>query len=349
MKLGLGLGNLGTEVDIPLDRIREAEKLGFDSVWTAETWGHDAIVPLTWVAAHTERIKLGTSIIQMRARTPTATANTMSTLNFLSGGRVIVGIGLSGPQVIEGWYGVPFGKGANVTREYMQIMKKVWAREAPLEFDGKEYQFPYRGPGSTGLGKPLRTILHTQPLPLYVGAIGPINIRNAAELGEGWIATRVSPKRMGMYEPHIEEGFRRAGNGKGWDDFDVMAAVRVIISDDVAAGLAELKPYLALYIGGMGAREVNFHNQQIRDFGYDEAADRIQELYLAGRRAEAIDAVPDELCDEIALIGPKARIEERYREWEDSRITTMSLTGEATLEAMHLMAELTGASKGATA
>ena len=350
MKLGISLGHLGaTEIDLGLDLIQRAEELGYDCVWTAETWGHDAIVPLAYIAANTQRIGLGTSIIQMGSRSPALTANTMTTLDKLSGGRVRVGLGLSGPQVIEGFHGTPFGPPAQRTREYMEILRKVWAREEPLAHDGRAFQLPYTGPDSTGLGKPLKSILHGRQLPILVGAIGPVNLRNAAEIGDGWIATRVAPKRLGAAIPHIEEGFRRAGNGKSWDDFDIVATTQVIVTDDVQAGLDTMKEQIALYVGGMGAREKNFHNQQVRDYGYVEAAERIQDLFLSGRKKEAEEAVPDELCDEIALVGPPDRIRERFREWEDSRVTMMNLSKGAQPEAIELMAELTGASKGARA
>ena len=349
MKLGLGLGHLGsTEINIPMDRILEAERLGFDTVWFAETWGHDAIVPMAWVASRTERIGLGTSIIQLHSRAPAVVANTMTTLDMLSGGRVrAVGIGLSGPQVVEGWHGAPFGNPTKRVAEYMQIMRKVWAREEPLTFDGDEYQLPYTGPGSTGLGKPLKTILHPRQLPIYVGAIGPINVRNAAEFGDGWVSTRCPPQRMGVYEEYIDEGLRRAGKSR--DDFEIAASLQVIVTDDVQAGLDSMKENLALYVGGMGARNKNFHNAQVRRFGYEEAAERIQDLYLSGHKQEAAEAVPDELCDEIALVGPPDRIRERYRAWEDSRITMMNLTAGGQPEAIHLMAELTGSAKRAEA
>lgn len=345
MKLGLGLGHLGsTEIGLPWDRILEAERLGFDTVWFAETWGHDCFVPMTWVAARTERIGLGTSIIQLHSRAPAVVANTMTTLDMLSGGRVrAVGIGLSGPQVVEGWHGVPYGNPARRVAEYMQIMRKVWDREVPLEFDGEEYQLPYTGPGSTGLGKPLKSILHARRLPIYVGAIGPINVRNAAEYGDGWVSTRCPPQRMGVYDEYIDEGLRRAGKSR--DDFEISASTQVIVTDDVKAGLDSMKENLALYVGGMGARNKNFHNDQVRRFGYEEAAEQIQELFLSGRKQEAEEAVPDDLCDEIALVGPPERIRERYRAWEDSRITMMNIMSSAQPEAIHLMAELTGSAK----
>ena len=349
MKLGLGLGHLGaTEINIPWERIYEAERLGFDTVWAAEIWGHDAVVPLTYIAAKTERIGLGTSILQLHGRSPALTANTMTTLDMLSGGRVrAVGIGLSGPQVIEGWHGVPFGSPAKRVAEYIQIMKMVWKREVPLAFDGEEYRLPYDGPGATGLGKPLKSVLHPRELPVFVGAMGPINVRNAAEFGDGWVSSRCPPARVGVYEPYIEEGLKRAGKSR--DEFEISASLSVIVTDDVQAGLDSMKENLALYVGGMGARDMNFHNQQVRRYGYEDEAERIQELFLSGRKQEAEEAVPDELCDEIALVGPPDRIRERYRAWEDSPITMMNLSQNAQLEAIHLMAELTGSAKQAAA
>ncbi len=345
MKLALGLGHLGsTSIDIPWERIKLAEELGFEMVWCAEIWGHDAVVPLTWIAANTERIGLGTNILQLHGRSPGLTANTMTTLDMLSGGRVKgVGIGLSGPQVIEGWHGQPFGKPAKRVAEYMQIMRIVWDREQPLAFDGEEYRLPYDGPDATGLGKPLKSVLHPRRLPIYVGAMGPINVRNAAEFGDGWVTSRCPPKRLGEYEAYIDEGLRRAGKSR--DDFEIAASTQVIVTDDVQEGLNKMKENLALYVGGMGARNMNFHNDQVRRFGYAEAAERIQELFLSGRKREAEEAVPDELCDEIALVGPPDRIRERYRDWEDSRVTMINMGLNTTPEAMQLMAELTGSAK----
>ena len=349
MKLGLSIGDTGPEARVPIDLIQHAERAGFDSVWAGETWGEDAVTVLTWAAAHTQRIKLGTNIVQMQARSPALVANTMSALDFMSGQRgVMVGIGLSGPQVIEGWHGVRFGSPYYRTREYIEIMRKVWAREAPVEYQGREYQLPYKAEDSTGLGKPLRTILHPRQLPVYVGAIGPKNIRTTAELADGWLITRFSPKQMHLYRPHLEEGFRRAGNGKSFKDFEIVTTSRVIFTDDVKAGLDSLKPFIALYVGGMGARTMNFHNQQARAYGYAEAAERIQELYLSGRRAEAIEAVPDELADEISLVGPRERIRQKLVEWEDAGATMINVgASHATPREIDVLAELTGANRGA--
>jgi len=268
-------------------------------------------------------------------------AMTMSTLDALSGGRVLVGLGLSGPQVVEGWHGVPYGKPAARTREYVEILRKIWARGEPVEYQGQEYQLPYAGPGASGLGKPLKSILHGRQLPVYLATMGPINIRNTAELADGWLPIWFSPQRMPLFRPAIEEGFRRAGGGKSWADWEIAAGCTVSIGADVKACLAEMKPNLALYIGGMGAREKNFHNEMARKYGYVREAEQIQELYLAGRKAEAAAAVPDELCDEMSLCGPEARIRERYRAWEDAGVTTL-LVQTRDAAALELMADIAG-------
>lgn len=341
MKLGINIGYSGAEMSVPMDLIRSVEALGYDSVWTAEAYGSDAITPLAYIAALTTRIKLGTAILQVPARTPAMCAMTMSTLDVLSGGRVLVGLGLSGPQVVEGWHGVPYGKPAARMREYVEILRAIWERAEPVSYHGEEYQMPYASPGATGLGKPLKSILHGRQLPVYLATMGPVNIRTTAELADGWLPIWFSPQRMGMFRPHLEEGFRRAGGGKTWKDFDIVAGCTVAVGDNVKMLLAMQKPMLALYMGGMGAREKNFHNDMAVKYGYGEAAARIQELYLAGRKAEAADAVPDELCDEMSLVGPAERIRERYRAWEDAGVTTMLVQARQP-EAIQLMADLAG-------
>lgn len=346
MKLAIGIGYSGAKLTIPLDYILEAERLGYDSVWSAEAYGSDAVTPLAYIAAKTTKIKLGTGIMQMPGRTPAMCAMTMQTLDALSDCRALVGLGLSGPQVVEGWHGVPYGKPAARTREYVQIMRKIWAREEPVSFDGEEYQLPYRGPGATGLGKPLKSILYGRQLPVYLATMGPVNIRNTAELADGWLPIWYSPQRMHLFRPSLEEGFKRAGNGKSWKDFDIAPGCSVIVTNDVKAALATMKPNLALYLGGMGAKEKNFHNEMAVKYGYGEAAAKIQELYLSGRKAEAEAAVPDELCDELSLVGPEERIKERFKAWEDSGVTTM-LVQSRNMETLRFMADLTGASKGA--
>ncbi len=348
MKLAINIGYSGAQMRLPLDLVLEVERLGYDSVWTAEAYGSDAITPLAYLAAKTTRIKLGTGIMQIPARTPAMCAMTMSTLDALSGGRVLVGLGLSGPQVVEGWHGVPYGKPAARTREYVEILRKIWAREAPVEYHGQEYHLPYTGPGATGLGKPLKSILHGRQLPVYLATMGPVNIRATAELANGWLPIWFSPQRMPLFRPDLEAGFAKAGNGKSMKDFDIAAGCTVAVGDDVKALLAMMKPNLALYIGGMGAREKNFHNEMARKYGYVEAAERIQELYLAGRKQEAAEAVPDELCDEISLVGPVDRIRERYQAWEDAGVSTL-LVQTQQAEALELMADITGASKGVVA
>ena len=341
MKLGINIGYSGAEMSVPMDLIRSVETMGYDSVWTAEAYGSDAITPLAYIAALTTRIKLGTAILQVPARTPAMCAMTMSTLDALSGGRALVGLGLSGPQVVEGWHGVPYGKPAARMREYVEILRAIWERAEPVSYHGEEYQLPYTGPGATGLGKPLKSILHGRQLPVYLATMGPVNIRTTAELADGWLPIWFSPERMGMFRPHLEEGFRRAGGGKSWKDFDIVAGCTVAVGDNVKMLLAMQKPMLALYMGGMGAREKNFHNEMAVKYGYGDAAARIQELYLAGRKAEAADAVPDELCDEMSLVGPAARIKERYRAWENAGVTTMLVQARQP-EAIQLMADLAG-------
>lgn len=345
MKLGLSIGYSGGHVSIPIDRIQEAEQLGYDSVWTAEAYGSDAVTPLAYIAAKTSRIKLGTGIMQIAARTPAMCGMTMATLDALAGGgRVLVGLGLSGPQVIEGWHGMPYDKPLARLREYVDILRQIWAREKPVALEGKAYQLPYHGPGATGLGKPLKSILHTKRLPIYLATMQPNSIRLTAEVADGWLPIWFSPQRMDLFRADIEEGFKRAGNGKSWKDFDIAAGCTVILGDDVKACLAQIKPTLALYVGGMGAKNKNFHNEMAVKYGYGDVAVKIQDLYLSGRKAEATELVPDELCDELSLCGPEARIRQRYKAWAECGATTMLIqTGQR--EALHLMAEITGAKK----
>ncbi len=346
MKLGINIGYSGAQLTVPVEFVQQLEQLGYDSVWAAEAYGSDAVTPLAYLAGKTSKIKLGTGILQIPARTPAMCAMTMQSLDQISGGRALVGLGLSGPQVVEGWHGVPYGKPAARTREYVEIMRKIWAREEPVTYQGQEYQLPYNGPGATGLGKPLKSILHGRQLPVYLATMGPVNIRNTAELADGWLPIWFSPKRAELFRPSLEEGFRRAGNGKSMKDFDIAAGCTVIITDDLKAGFETMKPNLALYMGGMGAKDKNFHNEMMRRYGYEEAAERVQDLYLAGRKQEAEAEIPDELCDELSLIGPKDRIRERLKDWEDAGVSTL-LVQSRQQEAVEFMAEITGASKGA--
>lgn len=342
MQLGLALGYWGSKPSDILPVVQRAEALGYESVWTSEAYGSDAVVPLTWVAAHTERINLGTAILQMPARTPANTAMTAATLDLLSEGRCKLGLGLSGPQVVEGWHGVPYGKPLTRTREYVEIVRRILRREEPLELHGEEYDIPYSGPGATGLGKPLKLITHPRraDVPVYLAAIGPRNVSLTAEVADGWLPIFFAPERFEIWEPVLEEGFRRAG-GKGIDDFDIAANVPVVVGDDVDACRGFVKPMLALYVGGMGARGRNFYFDLACRYGYEAAAKEIQDLYLDGRKDEASAAVPDELVDEIALVGPRERIAERIEPWLASPVGTM-IVAAGQPEALELVAELAG-------
>ncbi len=336
MKLALHLGYSGPTASVDLERVLEAERLGYDSVWTAESYGSDAVTPITWVAARTTRIHVGTAIMQLAGRTPAATAMTAMTLDGLSGGRFRLGLGVSGPQVVEGWHGQPFARPLARTREYVAIVRAILQREKPVEFRGEFYQIPYAGPGATGLGKPLRSILHRRDVPIYLAAIGPKNVALAGEVADGWIPIFFSPGRMAMFRQWLDDGVRAGGRPK--PGFEIMPSVAVVVGDDVAACRQPVKARLALYVGGMGARGKNFYTELARRYGYDEAARTIQELYLSGRKAEAEAAVPDALVDEVALCGPRERIRERLAEWTNAGVTTMMIAGDAT--AVRVMAEL---------
>ena len=338
MRLGLLAGYSGAQLALDLDLITLAESVGFDSVWTSEAYGSDAIVPLAWIAAKTTRIKLGTGIIQMPARTPAMAAMTAMTLDALSGGRVILGLGPSGPQVVEGWHGVPYGKPLTRTREYVAILRKIFAREQPLEFDGEVYQIPYRGPDATGLGKPLKSILHgRRDLPIYTASIGPASVACSGEIADGLIPVWMNPERSDVFVEPLSKGF--AKSGKSLATFDLAPMVTVIVGDDLDACRAPVRGMLALYIGGMGAKGKNFYTDYAKRLGYEEEAERIQRLFLEGNKGDAIAAVPDRLIDEVALVGPPERIRDRVAAWKASPVTTM-LVGTVQPEAVRLLAEL---------
>jgi F420-dependent oxidoreductase-like protein len=341
MRLGLNVGYSGGRLAVDMDLVREAERLGFHSVWTAEAYGSDAITPLAWIGGQTTRIHLGTAIMQMPARTPAMTASTATSLDHLSGGRFLLGLGVSGPQVVEGWHGQPFGKPLVKTREYVSIVRKIWAREEPVQHDGMHYQIPYRGPGATGLGKPLRSILHGRQIPIYIAAIGPKSVEQAAAIADGWLPVWYTPYRTHVYKGTLEAGFSRAGGGKSLANFDVAPTVMVLQGDDVQSCLDFVKPMLALYIGGMGARGKNFYNDLACRYGFEEAAKKIQDLYLDGKKGEAAAAVPNQLADEVALVGPAARIRDRLSPWRESGVTTM-ICGLRQPEAMRTLAEAAG-------
>jgi F420-dependent oxidoreductase-like protein len=339
MRLALHLSYSGPTFQLDLDKVLAAERLGYDSVWTAEAYGSDAVTPAAWIAARTERIHVGTAIMQIPARTPAMAAMTAMTLDALSGGRFRLGLGVSGPQVVEGWHGQPFGKPLARTREYVTIVRAILRRDRPVEFSGTHYQIPYRGPDATGLGKPLRSILHGRPdIPIYLAAIGPRNVALAAEIADGWIPVFFSPRRAAMFRRWLDEGFRARGGQPA--RFEVMPSVPVVVGDRVEACRAQVRPHVALYVGGMGARGRNFYNDLARRYGYDEAATKIQELYLAGRKAEAEAAVPDALVDEVALCGPRERLREQLAEWRSAGVTTLAVRGDLT--AVRTIAELAG-------
>jgi F420-dependent oxidoreductase-like protein len=340
MRLALSLNYSGPSLVLDMDTVLEAERLGYESVWAAEAYGSDAVTPVAWIAARTTRIHVGTAIMQIAGRTPAMTAMTAMTLDALSGGRFRLGLGVSGPQVVEGWHGQPFGKPLGRTREYVAIVRAILRRERPLEFRGEHYQIPYAGPGASGLGKPLRSILHGRAtLPIYLAAIGPRNVALAAEIADGWIPVFFSPRRMKMFREWLDEGFRAAGKPAS-APLDIMPMVPVVVGDDVDACRAAVKPRLALYVGGMGARGRNFYNDVARRYGYEEAAERLQALYLGGRRAEAEAAVPDALVDEVALCGPRPRLRERLAEWREAGVTTLMVAGDTA--AVRAIAEVAG-------
>lgn len=340
MQLGLNLGYSGSTFTLNLPLILEAERLGFHSVWAAEAYGSDAVTPVAFVAARTERIRLGTAIMQMPARTPAMTAMTATTLDQLSGGRFLLGIGASGPQVVEGWHGAPYGKPLGRAREYVAIVRAIWQRDRPLEHKGEHYQIPYAGPDATGLGKPLKSILHGRPdIPIYLAAIGPKNVALAAEIAEGWLPVFFSPARMKIYQPSLEAGFAQAGGKKSLATFDIAPTVPIVLGGDVAACRSAVKPQLALYIGGMGARGKNFYNDLACRYGYEDAARKIQDLYLSSKKAEAEAAVPDALVDEIALCGPRELIGDRLAAYKEAGVTTL-ICRSSQPEVIRLMAEL---------
>jgi F420-dependent oxidoreductase-like protein len=318
--------------------VAEAERLGFDSIWTAESWGSDALTPLAWLGAQTTNIRLGTALMQLSARTPTAAAMAALTMDLLSDGRFVMGLGVSGPQVVEGWYGEPFGQPLARTREYIKIVRDVMAREKPVTNDGPHYPLPY--PGGTGLGKPLKPITHPlrADLPIILGAEGPKNIALAAEVADGWLPIFYAPKHEAMYRDSLDEGFARPGARRTADDFEVLAGAPVIVTDDVEAAADLIRPGIALYIGGMGAKEVNFHARVYERMGYEAEVAKIQDLYLAGHKAEAIAAVPTRLIEETALIGPMAKLRDDLAAWQESFVTCMLLPPD--IATMRTMTEL---------
>jgi F420-dependent oxidoreductase-like protein len=314
MKLGLMLGYWMMGPEDPIDLVVESERLGFDSVWTAEAYGSDCFSPLCWMGARTSRIKLGTSVMQLSARTPACAAMTATTIDHLSGGRLILGVGVSGPQVVEGWYGQPFPKPLGRTREWIELFRTMVKREAPVTYDGEHYKLPY--PGGSGLGKPLKLITHPlrDYIPVYMGAEGPKNVALAAEVADGWLPLFCSPDTFDVYKESLSK--RRPG-------FEIAATVNVVVSDDLQQALVPIKMMLGFYLGGMGARGRNFHLNLMERMGYGEPARKVQQLFLDGKRDEAFAAVPDALADAISLAGPPARIKDRLKAWRDTPVTTL--------------------------
>jgi F420-dependent oxidoreductase-like protein len=319
MKLGLQLGYWGSK---PMDRFVElaqrAEALGFDIVTTAEAYGSDVFTPLAAIATHTKKIRLGTAIMQISARTPAAAAMAAMTLDHISNGRLCLGIGVSGPQVVEGWYGQPFKKPLERTREWLSIFRAILAREVPVAFEGQQYQLPYRGPGSTGQGKSLMSITHPlrKHIPVMLGAEGPKNVELAATLCDGWLPILMPPERFDLFDQQL----RLAKPG-----FEIIGTSNVTVDDNLTRALLPVKKHLALYIGGMGSKEENFHKRMVERSGYGEAAQRVQDLWYAGKQAEAVNAVPDELADSLALVGPREHIRGNLKRWRQSPITTLCM------------------------
>ncbi len=318
MKLGFLLGYSGKHIHMPIELIQQAESMGYDSVWTAEAYGNDAVTSAAYVLAQTSKIRVGTAIMQMPARTPAMCAMTAMSLDQLSGGRFIVGLGASGPQVVEGWHGVPYGKPVTRTKEYIQIMRKIFEREGPVEFDGEIYQMPNQSEGTTGLGKPLKSILAATDIAIYTASITPAGLRCAGEVADGVFPVWMDPNKYDVLGESIEQGFEKAGNGKSLKDFDIAPFVTVAMNDDLDAAYDALRPWLALYIGGMGAKNKNFYHEYATRLGYGDAANQIQELYLSGKKPEAEALVPNELLDEVSLIGPRERIIERLGPWKEA-------------------------------
>ncbi|MFK7733314.1 MAG: LLM class F420-dependent oxidoreductase [Pseudomonadales bacterium] len=319
MNLGLLLGYSGKQLQIPMPMVHQAEEAGYHSVWVAEAYGSDAATVSSWILAQTERIKVGTAIFQVPGRSPAMTAMTTMSLAQLSGDRFILGLGASGPQVVEGWHGTGYAKPLTRLREHIEIVKKIMKREGPVEYDGEIYQMPYGGDGSVGLGKPLKSILGATEVPVYTASFTPGGFRVSGEVADGLFPSFASPDKLDLITKPVEEGFAKAGNGKGWDDFDIAPFVGVFCGDDPEEYLFSTRQMLALYIGGMGARNKNFYNAMACRMGYEEAAAKVQDLYLSGKKEEAAAALPLELLEEISLSGTKDQIAAKAEKWKAAR------------------------------
>ncbi len=345
MKLGLSIGYSGAEMRLPVEKVLLAEKLGYDSVWTAEAYGSDAVTPLAYLAALTTRIRLGTGIIQIAARTPANCAMSLATVDAMAGGnRVIAGLGVSGPQIVEGWYGQPWGKPNARLRDYLTIVRKVLDRREPVSHDGPEIQLPYRGPGSIGQGKALKSILHPTPgIELWMASGGPRNTELAAELCDGWLPMGFGANGMDVHGPALRAGVAKRADGRSLEQFEIFTGMSIEITDDVRAAIDRRKPLTGMYVGGMGSETHNYHREAMARRGFPEAAARIHELWLAGKKQEAIDAVPDEYIEANTFLGTPARIRERF---DASGILTCGATGLIlrcdTLDELDLAADLVG-------
>jgi len=326
MKTGIFIGYSGAHRDLPIRRIQRAEELGFDSVWTAESYGSDAMTPLAHIGALTSKIKLATGIAQIAARTPANLAMCAQTIDDMFEGRMILGLGVSGPQIVEGWYGQPWGKPADRLRDTVQIVQKILRRDGPVTHEGREISLPYTGPGSSGLAKPLKSILHGNPnIPIMLGTSTNENIRMTAEIADGWVSMSWYPGALKRFGPLIEQGLARRTDGRTLKDFRIVAINSIYVADDVRTAMDAAKGPIALFAGGMGAKTKNYHKERMASAGFAEAAERVQELFLAGRKDEAVQAVPDEYVDLIALAGPPERIKEKWKDWADSGLDSLVL------------------------
>ena len=335
MKLGLQLGYWGAQPPANhRELVAAADRSGFDAVYTAEAWGSDAYTPLAWYGSETEHVRLGTSVLQLSARTPTACAMAAQTLDHLSGGRHIVGLGVSGPQVVEGWYGQKFAKPLARTREYIDIMRQVWARQAPVTNAGPHYPLPLADDSATGLGKPLKSIVHPlrNDIPIFLGAEGPKNIALAAEIADGWLPLFFTPRMADQYNAWLDEGFARAGARHTRETFEVAAVAQIVLTDDRDAAYAAIKPFLALYMGGMGSEDTNFHAEVYRRMGYSDVVDEVTALFRSDRKDEAARIIPDAVVDDSAIVGDESHVREQIKVWEKAGVTTMLVSAGSTAE-----------------
>jgi F420-dependent oxidoreductase-like protein len=333
MKLGLQLGYWGAQPpDNHAELVAAAEDAGFDAVFTAEAWGSDAYTPLAWWGSSTQRLRLGTSVVQLSARTPTACAMAALTLDHLSSGRHILGLGVSGPQVVEGWYGQSFPKPLARTREYIDIIRQVWAREKPVTSAGPHYPLPLTGERATGLGKPLKPITHPlrSDIPIMLGAEGPKNVALAAEICDGWLPIFYTPRMADTYNEWLDEGFARAGARRSREDFEICATANIVITDDRSAAFAAMKPYIALYMGGMGAEDTNFHADVYRRMGYAEVVDDVTKLFRSDQKDKAAAIIPDEVIDDAAIVGDLDYVRKQIKAWEAAGVTMMVVSGRST-------------------